>query len=190
MGFNMEDKDIIALYFARTERAITETDNKYGPLCRSISYRILYNHEDTEECVSDTYLQVWKSIPPTQPVNLCAFLAKITRNLSLNRKKFNERLSRGGTDFDCAYEELEGLVSGSENVEDAVNADLLSECLTQWLSSLPITQRMVFVGRYWYFDSIEAISRKMGFSQSKTKMLLLRLRRKLHEHLKKEGFII
>ena len=183
----MDDRDIIALYFKRLESAITETAKKYGKYCFSISNNILRNRQDAEESVNDTYLQTWNSIPPTKPNCLSAYLAKIVRNISLNRIKANKTQKRGSGEYELAYDELAGIISSPQSVEDMIDAISLRDLINRWLDTLSPEQRMVFVGRYWYFDSVATISTKMDFSVSKTKMLLLRLRNELKEYLESEG---
>lgn len=183
----MDDRDIIVLYFKRVESAITETAKKYGKYCFSISNNILHNRQDAEESVNDTYLQTWNSIPPTKPNCLLAYLGKIVRNISLNRIKAQQTQKRGSGEYELVYEELEGILSSSQTVEDIIDEISLKELINSWLEGLPPEHRMVFVGRYWYFDSISTISSKMDFSVSKTKMLLLRLRNNLKAYLESEG---
>ena len=183
----MDDHDIIALYFKRMESAITETANKYGKFCFGISNNILQNRQDAEESVNDTYLQTWNSIPPTKPNCLSAYLAKIVRNISLNRIKAQKTQKRGSGEYELAYEELEGIISSPQSVDDMIDEISLKDLIDRWLETLSPEQRMVFVGRYWYFDSVSTISAKMDFSVSKTKMLLLRLRNELKQYLESEG---
>ena len=183
----MDDRDIIALYFRRAESAIDETAKKYGKYCFSISNSILRNHQDAEECVNDTYIRTWKSIPPTKPSSLSAYLAKIVRNISLNRIKAQNAQKRGSGEYELVYEELTGIISSTQSVEDMIDEIFLRDLINRWLETLSPEQRMVFVGRYWYFDSISTISSKMNFSVSKTKMILLRLRNELREYLESEG---
>lgn len=183
----MDDRDIIALYFRRAESAIDETAKKYGKYCFNISNNILRNHQDAEECVNDTYIRTWKSIPPTKPSSLSAYLAKIVRNISLNRIKAQNAQKRGSGEYELAYEELTGIISSPQSVEDMIDEIFLRDLINRWLDTLSPEQRIVFVGRYWYFDSISTISAKMNFSASKTKMLLLRLRNELRKYLESEG---
>lgn len=183
----MDDREIIALYFKRAETAITETAKKYGRYCFSISNNILHNHQDAEESVNDTYLHTWNSIPPTKPNCLSAYLAKIVRNISLNKVKALHTQKRGSGEYELAYEELDRKIAFPQSVEDMIDEIYLRDLLNRWLETLSPEKRMVFVGRYWYFDSISEISSKMGFSESKTKMLLLRLRNDLKEYLESEG---
>lgn len=169
------------------ESAITETAKKYGKYCFSISNNILRNRQDAEESVNDTYLQTWNSIPPTNPNSLSAYLAKIVRHISLNRIKAQKTHKRGSGEYELAYEELAGIISSPQSVEDMIDEISLRDLINGWLDTLSPEQRMVFVGIYWYFDSISTISAKMDFSVSKTKMLLLRLRNDLKEYLESEG---
>ena len=180
----MEDNRIIELYFARSERAIRETDKKYGQYCSSISQNILPDKRDVQECVNDTYLQVWNSVPPTRPFNLAAYLAKIVRNLSINRLKAERTQKRSNGQFDACYDELSQILPAT--AADIADALHLRQCITQWLSDLPQQHRMAFVGRYWYFEPVKNLSARLGFSESKMKMLLLRLRHSLKEYLEKE----
>lgn len=182
----MEDTEIIELYFARNEAAIHETDLKYGRLCSNISRNIVRSEPDVEECVNDTYLHTWNSIPPTRPASLMAYLSKIVRNISLNLLKARHTKKRGAGEYALVYDELSNVVPSSEFVEDIYEGIALKDLLNRWLDSLPAEQRMVFIGRYWFFDSVTEISAKMGYSESKTKMLLLRLRGKLKEYLESE----
>lgn len=183
----MDDREIIALYFRRAESAIDETAKKYGKYCFSISNNILRNRQDAEESVNDTYIRTWNSIPPNKPNCLSAYLAKIVRNISLNRIKAQNAQKRGSGEYELAYEELTGIISSPQSVDDIIDEIFLRDLINRWLETLSPEQRMVFVGRYWYFDSISTISSKMNFSVSKTKMLLLRLRNELREYLESEG---
>lgn len=183
----MEDTQIISLYFARNEQAIRETDKKYGKYCYSIAYNILSDQEDAEESVSDTYLSAWNAIPPRRPAVLAAFLGKITRNISIDRWRKCKAFKRGGGQVELALEELQDCVSGSGSAEDAVVRKEILASLNSFLGTLNETERNVFLCRYWYLDSTEEIAQKSGFSVSKVKSMLLRLRRRLNTHLEKEG---
>ncbi|MCQ2425255.1 MAG: sigma-70 family RNA polymerase sigma factor [Lachnospiraceae bacterium] len=178
------------MYFNRNESAIGETAKKYGKYCLTISENILRNREDAEESVNDAYMQTWNSIPPVKPSNLRAFLGKIVRNLSLNRLKAQRTKKRGSGEYDLAFEELEEVITSPQSVEELVEEISCRDFINKWLSTLTPEQRMVFVGRYWYFDSVSEISDKMNYSVSKTKMLLLRLRGELKEYLENEGIHI
>lgn len=183
----MEDTQILDLYFSRSEQAIQETDVKYGGYCYKIAYGILASREDSEESVSDTYLCAWNAIPPRRPTVFSAFLAKLTRNISINHWKRTHAKKRGGGQVCVALEELEGCVSGSETVEDRMARKEVAACLSRFLLTLSEEERKVFLCRYWYVNSIEEISVRMGFTTSKVKSMLFRTREKLKKVLEKEG---
>lgn len=184
----MEDQGIIQLFFDRSEQAIEETDKKYGGLCFSIAYNVLDNREDSEESVSDTYLAAWNTIPPRRPNFLNAFLAKMTRHISIDRWRKRSAKKRGGGEIILALEELEDCVD-AQSVESEFAKKELTRVLNQFLLSLPETERNVFLCRYWYLDSIQTISQVSGFSQSKVTSMLYRLRGKLRKILTEEGYL-
>ena len=185
----MEDQGIIALFFKRSEQAIEETDKKYGGYCYSIAYNILSNREDSEESVSDTFLAAWNTIPPRRPNFLNAFLAKMTRHISIDRWRKLSAQKRGGGEIILALEELEDCVDRS-NVETELAKKELTRVLNAFLSSLPETERNVFLCRYWYLDSISAICEQFGYSQSKVKVMLHRTRKALHNCLVSEEYVL
>lgn len=180
----MEDKQIIELYFQRSESAISETKSKYGRYCHYIAYNILKSNSDAEECENDTYLKAWHTIPPKRPERLSVYLGKITRNLSLDRYEKNTALKRGGSELTASLDELENTVSGSTEPLDSF---VLRDCLNRFLVSLSKEKRKIFIQRYWYFSPIKDIANENNISQSKVKMTLLRLRNELREFLEKEG---
>ena len=183
----MEDNQIINLYFHRSEQAIKETDNKYGRYCYSIAYNILTNQEDAEESVSDTYLSAWNSMPPRRPPALAAFLGKITRNISIDRWRKYRAFRRGEGQIEIALEELRECVSGTESAEDtAIRREVLAS-LNRFLETLKDTEQSVFLCRYWYLDSTEEIAEKSGFTVSKIKSMLFRIRKRLYAQLQEEG---
>ena len=184
----MEDEQIIRLYWDRLEIAISETDAKYGPYCSSIAYNILQDKEDTEECVSDTYLDAWNTIPPTRPRVLSAFLGKITRRISIDRWRSKHRAKRGGGEIPLALEELGECIADSRTVESEFDRTELVRALDRFLGGLGETERKVFLRRYWYLDSVEDISARFGFSRSKTTSMLHRIRGRLRAFLAEEGF--
>ena len=185
----MEDAFIIELFWARSEAAISETDKKYGRYCRSIARGILSNEEDAEECVNDTYLGAWNSIPPHRPRFLSTFLGKLTRRISLNRWKAQHTQKRGGGEVALALEELSEIVPASGGVEEELESKVLSTAINVFLTSLPETERDVFVCRYWFLAPVSEISRRFHFSQSKTKSMLFRTREKLKAFLREEGLL-
>lgn len=184
----MEDQGILELFFARSEQAIAETDRKYGGYCYSIAYNILSSKEDSEESVSDTYLAAWNLIPPRKPNFLNAFLGKITRHISIDRwRKLNAK-KRGGKETVLALEEL-GECTASSDMEAEIAQRELARILNDFLETLPETERHVFLCRYWYLDSIEAIVHATGFTQSKVASMLHRTRGKLRKRLIEEGYV-
>lgn len=186
----MEDDKIVTLYWNRDERAIHYTDEKYGTYCSSIAYRILGNHEDADESVNDTYLHAWNTIPPTRPNRLSLFLGKITRNLAIDMRRKNSAQKRSSGEYDLALEELEYCLSSSSDPEEALLHSELSAYIDEFLRSLPVPQRRVFIRRYWHFCSIQEISAQYGYSLSKTKSMLYRTRNSLHEYLSEKGVIV
>ncbi len=183
----MEDKEIVDLYWLRSESAISETRSKYGKYCYAIAYNILCNIEDSEECVNDTYLRAWNSMPQHRPSVLKTFLGKITRNLALNRYKVLSAGKRDHGRVPLALDELRECVPGEDNTAHIVDDLALAEILNQFLSSLSVDQRKIFMRRYWYLSSIKEIAEEYGVGESKVKMSLMRSRSKLKTLLETEG---
>lgn len=186
----MHDKEIIALYWNRDESAITETANRYGNYCFSIAYNILYNNEDAEECVNDTWMNAWKSIPPQRPNNLSTYLGKITRNLSFNRYKLMRAKKRGMGQIEIALSELESCVPDRMDMEHVVDKMVLTNAIETFLRKLPRTERNIFIGRYWYLYHIRDLAKAYQMSENKIASLLYRMRNKLRLHLEKEGIFL
>ena len=186
----MDDSRIIALYWARSEEAIRETDQKYGPYCRTIAWNILQDREDSEECVNDTWLQAWNTIPPKKPSLLKAFLGKITRNLALDKYRFYRAQKRGGQETHLALEELKDCIPHPSTTEQAAEDLALTEVLDRFLAGLKPETRKLFLRRYWYASSIQDIARDYGMSESKVKTTLHRTREKLRRHLEQEGIAL
>lgn len=184
----MDDKSIVDLYFSRDQEAITQTDKKYGHYCYRIAYNILTNREDAEESVSDTYVAAWRAIPPRRPSVLSTFLGKITRHIAIDRWRERNASKRGGGEVPLALEELQDCVAGMQNVEMDYERKEIIKAYVRFLDALPVTERRVFLCRYWYVDSVEAIADKFGFSQSKVKTMLHRTRAKLRKQLAEEGY--
>lgn len=184
----MNDKTIIDLYWKRSERAIFETAAKYSGYCYTIAYNILSSKQDSEESVNDTYLAAWNTMPPKRPDILSAFLGKITRYISLDRWKNRSAAKRGGGQVTLALEELEECVSNGKSIEQEYLQKELLRYINQFLESLPEIECKIFVCRYWYMDSIQDISERFGYSQSKVTSMLYRTRGKLKKQLEKEGF--
>ena len=184
----MDDAKIVRLYFDRDERAIPATADKYGNYCTSIAKNILGSHEDAEECVNDTYLSAWNAIPPNRPQILSAFLGKIVRNLAFNRWKYNTAEKRGGGELPAVLDELDGCVSGRDDVEQTCERKALAEAINSFLSALPEKKRNIFICRYWYTDSISDISARFNMSYAAVSMTLNRLRSQLRSYLIERGY--
>ena len=182
----MEDRQIIELYFDRNEQAIAETQKKYGAYCHTVAIGILTSREDAEECVNDTYLHAWNAIPPQRPQFLSAFLAKITRNLAISRYRSTHREKRGAGQLPLALEELQNCLPASTGGDPAEDL-ALREALNDFLRNLPEPSRGIFLRRYWFVRSVAEIAAEMGMKESRVKMILLRTREKLREHLAREG---
>lgn len=183
----MNDEQIIELYMERSEKAVSETYEKYSAYCNTISFNILQNSEDAEECVNDTFQKAWESIPPDRPNNLKAFLGKIARNISLNKLKYNHTKKRGSGQVDLLLSELEECVSDKFSVESEIYNKELSHTINRFLAGLPTDKRRVFVSRYWYMRSIKEISEQYSISEGKVKSILFRIRKQLKSYLEKEG---
>ena len=184
----MDDREIVELYWARSEQAISETQSKYGSYCYSIAYNILNSNEDAEESVNDTYNDAWNSIPPHRPSVLSTFLGKITRRISIDRWRRRTAEKRGGGEMPLVLEELQECVAADRNTEQEFEKNHLSEVVNSFVKTLPGTEQKVFLCRYWYMDSIGSISQQFGFSESKVKSMLFRTRNQLRTVLEKEGF--
>ena len=182
----MEDKDIIALYWARSEEAIRRTAEKYGAYCSRIIRRVLGDGRDAEECLSDTWLGAWNAMPPQKPARLPPFLGRIARNTALDRYDYNSAQRRDGG-FEAVLEELGDCVGGTPREED-FDFLRLGEAISGFLDTASPAARLVFLRRYWYCDGVAEIAAGTGYSQSKVKSLLHRTRRGLKEHLRKEGY--
>ena len=183
----MEDEAIIALYWQRSEEAIVQTDRKYGHYCRTIAYNILQNDDDCDECLNDTYLRIWNIIPPKRPSFLSALLAKVTRNLALDRQKYNQAEKRGSGQVSLVLEELSECIPGGTGTEEFLENKQLTELLNRFLLSLPQRTRELFMLRYWYLCPVRQIAERLGMGESNVKMTLLRTRRQLKTILEREG---
>ena len=184
----MEDERIIGMYFERDEGAVTQTAIKYGAYCYTVSYAILACREDCEECVNDTYMRAWNSIPPTRPKNFKMFLAKIARNLSFDRWRAKNAAKRGGEVAACR-EELSECIASGESASDAVIADELAAAVNTFLRTLPERDCNVFLRRYFFSDTIQSIASKYGISENNVSLIMTRSRKKLKKHLISEGLI-
>ena len=184
----MDDACIVELYWKRSESAIRESAVKYGDYCRCIAFNILFNREDAEESVNDTWLDAWNNMPPHKPSVLSTFLGKITRRISIDRWRYKHADKRGGGEMPLVLEELEECVSSSADTEKAIEQQEMTAIIRDYLDALSPSERRVFLRRYWYMDSVSAISRDFGFSESKVASLLYRTRQKLRSKLESEGY--
>jgi len=187
----MKDHEIIELYWARNESAITATTEKYGNYCHTIAYNILRNKEDAEECANDTYLGAWNSIPPQRPSRLSIYLGKITRNLTLNRYKRYTAEKRGHGQVVLALSELEACVPSETTVEQTIEENELAAAIDRFLYAKPKLNRNIFVRRYYHLYAIRRdIADAYGMSESKVTSLLFRMRNELRRFLEKEGIML
>lgn len=186
----MDDKTLVDLYWERSETAITETANKYGRYCTTISFNILHNKEDAEECVNDTYLKVWGVIPTLRPKRFAAFIGKITRNLSLHKYEYYKAKKRVYNETTITIEELQDCIPSSDNVEGIIDDIALTDVMNRFLSGLSVQKRRIFMRRYWYLSSIKEIALDYQMTESKVKMILLRIRKELQKFLEQEGIAL
>lgn len=186
----MDDNKIIDLYFDRNQLAIGATENKYSAYCKQICMNILHDEQDTEEILSDTYLKLWNTIPPQRPQSLMAYIAKIARNLSINKFKSQNAQKRSNGESPLSYDELDICTPSGIRVENEAEMKLLSKHISDFLYTQKEDARNIFIRKYFYCDSIEDISERFSFSISKIKSTLMRTREKLRIYLEKEGYHI
>ena len=182
----MEDRKIVELYWQRDQSAISETAGKYGHFLSSIAWNILHSHADAEECVNDTYLRTWNSIPTARPTALRAWLGCITRNLSLDRWKLAHAAKRGGDDMDLLLGELDVCIPAPRGTEQVIEDQEIAACISRFLRKLSAENRIIFLRRYWYGDSVTDISARLGCSTGKVKSSLFRTRSALRTFLEQE----
>ena len=186
----MEDTQIIELFWARNEDAISETDRKYGSFCRGIAHRILQIREDSEECVNDTYLKVWNNIPPQRPSVFRAWLGKITRNLALSRYRRIHAEKRGGGQAELALEELQECISSRDRLDEITESREIVDLLNRFLKGLPEKERSYFLRRYWNLNSVKEIAEAYGENPGQVSAQLFRTRGKLRAMLDREGIVL
>ncbi len=184
----MEDEKIVALYWERNEAAISATEEKYGRYLTRIAYNILADHEDSEESVNDTYLRAWNSMPPHRPCFLSTYLGKITREVSIDRFRRRNREKRRPSQYALSLSELEECIPDNNRTEAIVDLHLLAGAINAYLYTLRPEARNVFVGRYYFMDSIREITAYYGMSESRVKSILHRARKGLRQFLIREGF--
>ena len=186
----MNDEGIIKLFFAREEAAISETDKKYGSYCRRLTLNILESREDSEECVNDTYMKLWNTIPPKRPGSLGAFAAAVARNAALNMLRGRTSEKRGGGDTCVPFDEISECLPSAQSVESAVDEKELINALNRFLGSLDSRKRKIFMKRYFHFFTMSEIASDTGMSEENVRTVLFRTREKLRVFLEKEGINI
>ena len=184
----MEDTEIVELYWARDEEAIAQTKTKYGAYLTKVAYHILADPEDSQECVSDTLLAAWRSMPDNRPKVLRTYLGKITRQVSIDLFRRRSRMKRYASEYAISLEELGDSFTDGRTPEMDLDGKLLTEAINRFLRNLPDDARNTFLGRYYFFDPLKDVARYCGMSESKCKSMLYRTRQSLKAYLQKEGF--
>ena len=187
---NIEDPNILNLFHARDEAALDATKHKYGRSLHKVAYNILLNNHDAEECVNDTLHRAWEAIPPKRPEYLGAYLSKITRNLSLKRWRAAGAAKRGGSQADLMLSELHDVIPVAQTVEGSFEYTQTVQAINACLREMDTTNRVVFIRRYFFGDSIQDLCHQLKASESKVKSMLFRARQKLRAYLEKEGVAI
>lgn len=184
----MKDSEIVNLYWDRNENAIQQTQNKYGAYLSKVAYNILAEYEDSKECVNDTYMAAWNSMPTNRPNNLGTYLGKIVRQISIDVFRRKHRDKRFASEYAISLDELDDTFSDGATPEQELDAKLLDAAINRFVCALPKQTQRAFVGLYYFFDSLKDIASYCGMTEGKVKMLLFRTRQKLKDNLKKEGF--
>jgi RNA polymerase sigma-70 factor (ECF subfamily) len=184
----MEDKDIVAMYWQRNQKAINETRAKYGNYCHSIAMNILLNNEDVEECVNDTYLNAWNSMPPHRPNILSVFIGKITRHLSFDKLRYKTADKRGGGEIHLVLDELAEIVSGNESADDVLYRKELIKEINEFLNTLSKKNFNIFVCRYWYACPVSHIAKQFRMTENNVSVTLNRIRSSLKAFLTERGY--
>lgn len=185
----MEDEEIVEMYFARNEAAVSFTEKKYGGYLRSIAYNILNSMDDARECENDTYFSAWREIPPMRPASLKGFLAKIVRSIALDRLDYN-RAAKRNSELTAVFSELENVASMLPDPHEELESKILAAQISTFLRGIKPTSRGIFVRRYWYGDSLAEIARRFGISEGKAASSLFRTRSRLKKYLCKEGAVL
>ena len=185
----IDDEKIIELFFERSEQAIRELDIKYGKICHNLSYNIVNSRRDAEECVNDAYLGVWNAIPPTRPNPLLSYIVKIVRNISLKIYWRKEAAKRSGH-YTIALAEIECCIADQKTVEDEIEARELARIIEDFLDTLTVENRVIFMRRYWFSDSYKDIAELVGLSEKNISVRLTRIREKMKQYLiEREVFV-
>lgn len=185
----MEDEKILELFWQRDQQALQQTQQKYGAYLTKVAMNVLGDPEDSRESVNDAYLAAWDAIPPHRPQNLCAFLSKLTRRISIDLLRRQSSQKRGGGNYDVALSELDQCLSGGNTTEEIADGNALAQTIAAFLKTRSPAARTAFVCRYFYMDSVKEAARACGLTESNTKVLLHRTRQALREYLEKEGYL-
>ena len=183
----MDDSRIIDLFFDRNEKALEYTAEKYDSYCYTVAHAILDNDEDAKECVNDTLLAAWESIPPNRPAKLSSYLGRITKNLSVSKLRNINAKKRGADMIRVCLDELSEVVPSADDPVKLLENEELTTAIESGLKTLSKTNRRIFISRYYYLESIGEIAARFGMNQNQVKLRLLRSREKLKKHLRKEG---
>ncbi len=186
----MNDHEIVALYWERSENAIAETERKYGRYCHYVAYQILRDDHEAQEVVNDVCYKAWQTIPPSRPTNLKAYVGMMASQLAVNRYDEKTAAKRGGGELPLVLEELAECIADRREDSSTVDEIALRDTLNRFLGSLPKRTRNLFVRRYWYASSVADIAKDYGMKESNVRMTLLRARNKLKQALIKEGFTL
>ena len=184
------DEKIVDLFWNREEEAIRQTEQQYGGYLQKIAYNILSDHEDSKECVNDACLAAWRSIPPHRPMVLQSYLAKLTRQIAIDRLRSRKSQKRQASEYNVSLSELADTFSHGDTVAAALDTELLREAIGRFLHTLPKETQLAFLGRYYYFDSLKEVAAYCGMKESKLKSLLYRTRQAMKQYLIKEGFAL
>ena len=182
----MDDSGIIALFFARSERAVTELAEKYGPVCIRLAQNFLTDRRDAEECVNDAYFAVWNTVPPERPDPLLSYLCRIVRNLAIRRYHANTARKRNSA-YETALEEIAPCFSAGGSPQEELEAKETAKLIDAFLETLDPRNRILFVRRYWYADSVGDLADGSGLSRHAVSVRLSRLRKALKRYLEREG---
>ena len=185
----IEDEKIIDLFFNRSEKAIQELDIKYGKVCHKLSYNILNNKQDAEECVNDAYLGAWNAIPPARPIPLLTYICKIIRNISL-KIYYRKEAAKRSSHYTIAMEEIEACIAAPNTVGAETEARELARIIEEFLNTLTVENRVIFMRRYWFSDSYKDIAEFVGLSEKNISVRLTRIREKMKQYLiEREVFV-
>ena len=185
----MEDGKIVELYWLRDQQAIEHTQKKYGPYLTKVAMNILCDEQDSAESVNDTYMAAWNAMPPHRPQALCPFLSKITRRIAISLLRKNQSQRRGAGAYEASLEELREILPEGNTTEETYEAKALVAAISAFLRGIPEQARNVFIGRYFYMDSVREVARYCGVTESNAKVLLHRTRAALRIYLEREGFL-